>query len=328
MEVWDVIVVGAGAAGLAAARHAREQGASVLVVNKGLVGRTGATITSGGGVSVAGSTLAAMGLDADPSDTEEAFIRDMLKSGYWLCDQRLVESIVTGIGEELRFLMQRGVKPRLSKRAPGHSSGRGVGIPGPDMQKAMTVAALQSGAKFREDFFCAGLLQHDGAVVGVAGLDRRAGEAEAISGRAVVIATGGTTSNWRLLTAPEELTGDGHAMALNAGAELIEMEMLQFLPCCLVAPEIWRGIQFPWTIGPQAGVRAWLLNKYGERFLARWDPERMELATRDVVSAASAAEVYEGRGSPNGGVYLSWAHLPRDILDNFPNWAKGYKDWR
>jgi succinate dehydrogenase / fumarate reductase flavoprotein subunit/fumarate reductase (CoM/CoB) subunit A len=328
MDVWDVIVVGAGAAGLAAARHARQQGASVLVINKGLVGRTGATITSGGGVSVAGSTLAALGLDGDPSDTEEVFIRDMLKSGYWLCDQRLVESIVTGIGEELRFLMQRGVKPRLSKRAPGHSSGRGVGIPGPDMQKAMTTAALQSGAKFREDFFCTGLLQHDGAVVGVAGLDRRLGEAEAISARAVVIATGGTTSNWRLRTAPEELTGDGHAMALNAGAELIEMEMLQFLPCCLVAPEIWRGIQFPWTIGPQAGVRAWLLNKYGERFLTRWDPERMELATRDVVSAASAAEVYEGRGSPNGGVYLSWAHLPRDIIDNFQSWAKGYKDWR
>ena len=328
MDVWDVIVVGAGAAGLAAARHARQQGASVLVINKGLVGRTGATITSGGGVSVAGSTLAALGLDGDPSDTEEVFIRDMLKSGYWLCDQRLVESIVTGIGEELHFLMQRGVKPRLSKRAPGHSSGRGVGIPGPDMQRAMTTAALQSGAKFREDFFCTGLLQHDGAVVGVAGLDRRLGEAEAISARAVVIATGGTTSNWRLRTAPEELTGDGHAMALNAGAELIEMEMLQFLPCCLVAPEIWRGIQFPWTIGPQAGVRAWLLNKYGERFLARWDPERMELATRDVVSAASAAEVYEGRGSPNGGVYLSWAHLPRDIIDNFQSWAKGYKDWR
>jgi succinate dehydrogenase / fumarate reductase flavoprotein subunit/fumarate reductase (CoM/CoB) subunit A len=117
-------------------------------------------------------------------------------------------------------------------------------------------------------------------------------------------------------------------MALTAGAELIEMEMLQFLPCCLVAPEIWRGIQFPWTIGPQAGVRAWLLNKYGERFLGRWDPDRMELATRDVVSAASAAEVYEGRGSPNGGVYLSWAHLPRDIIDNFPQWARGYKDWR
>lgn len=328
MELWDVIVIGAGAAGLTAARHAREQGAKVLVVNKGLVGRTGATITSGGGVSVAGSTLAALGLDGDASDTKEAFMRDMLKSGYYLCDQRLVESIVTGVGEELKYLMNRGVKPRISKRAPGHSSGRGVSIPGPDMQRAVTSAAMHAGVQFREDFFSTGLLQHDGAVVGVAGLDRRTGTAEAIPARAVVIATGGTTSNWRLRTAPEELTGDGHAMALDAGAELIEMEMLQFLPCCLVAPEIWRGIQFPWTIGPQAGVRAHLLNKYGERFLARWDPERMELATRDVVSAASAAEVYEGRGSPHGGVYLSWAHLPRDIIDNFPSWAKGYKDWR
>ncbi len=319
---WDVVVVGAGAAGLVAAWHARQQGASVLVVNKGLVGRSGATITSGGGVSAAGTTLLALGLPGDASDTEEVFLRDTLAAGSWLNDQGLAEAMVSGVGSELKRLIEAGVKYRVTTKAPGHSSGRGVHIKGPDMQKAVTNQAVSAGVQFREDFQSTDLLKQDGAVVGVAGLDKRTGEAEAIFGHTVVLATGGTTSNWHLRTAPEELSGEGHAMALAAGAELIEMEMLQFLPCCLAAPALWRGLQFPWTLGPQGGLRAWLLNRYGERFMARWDPERMELATRDIVSAACAAEVVEGRGSPNGAVYLSWAHLPKDIIDNYVTWSK------
>ncbi|MDB5712937.1 MAG: putative Succinate dehydrogenase [Sphingomonadales bacterium] len=320
---WDVIVIGAGGAGLTAARHARNAGADVLVVNKGLVGRTGATITSGGGISAAGSTLVALGFDTDGADNEQHFIEDTICSGQFLSDQRLVQSMAEEVGRDLADLIAMGVRPRVTKRAPGHSSGRGASVAGPVMQKAVTGGAVKAGVRFREDFLSAGLLRDsDGAVVGVAGLDRRTGAVESISGRAVIIATGGTTSNWRVRTAPEELTGEGQSMALEAGAELIEAEMLQFLPCCVIAPEIWRGIQFPWTIGPQAGVRAWLLNRYGERFLQRWDPENIELATRDVVAAASAAEVAAGRGSPNGGVYLSWAHLPRDIIENMPLWSK------
>jgi succinate dehydrogenase/fumarate reductase flavoprotein subunit len=95
---------------------------------------------------------------------------------------------------------------------------------------------------------------------------------------------------------------------------------VQFLPCCLVEPPLWRGIQFPWIIGPQSGTRAWLLNRYGERFMARYDPERMEISTRDIVSIACVREVLEGRGGPSGGVFMSWAHLPRDILDFLPQW--------
>ena len=329
MEPWDVLVIGSGAAGLAAAFHARAEGASVLVVNKGAVGRTGSTITSGGGVSVAGETLIRLGLDGDARDTEELFLADTLRSGQFLSDQHLAHQMVTEIGDELKRLLDAGAVTRVSRRAPGHSSGRGVGIAGPEMQRVMTREATRVGVKYREDFQVVGPLLNDGQVVGVGGLDRRSGTAEAIEALTVVVASGGTTSNWHLKTSPEELTGDGHALALAAGAELIEMEMMQFLPCCLIAPEMWRGLQFPWILGPQSGVRAWLLNRYGERFLQHWDPVNMELATRDVVSAAMAAEVVAGRGSPNGGVYISWAHLPLDIIDNFPSISRAFTpDWR
>ena len=329
MRLWDVIVVGSGAAGLTAAWNARAAGAeAVLVLSKGFAGRAGATITSGGGVSVAGADVVGLGFPGHVEDSREAFVQDTIRAGSFLSEQHLVAAMAENVAVEVRRLMDQGTRVTFTPHAPGHSSGRGVNISGTEMQKAVLKSASTAGVAFREDFYAAGLLKGDGAVIGVGGLDRRSGRTEAIHGKAVVLATGGTTSNWRLRTAPEELNGDGHAMALEAGAELIEMEMMQFLPCCLVAPDMWRGLQFPWILGPQSGIRAWLLNKYGERFLARWDPDRMELATRDVVAAAMATEILEGRGSPNGGVYISWAHLPRDIVENFPAMSRNVSaDW-
>jgi len=329
MRQWDVIVVGSGAAGLTAARNAREAGAEeVLVLSKGFAGRAGATITSGGGVSIAGAEVIDLGFPGTPDDKVEHFIHDTIRSGSFLSEQHLVAAMAENVAVEVKALIEQGTRITSTPRAPGHSSGRGVNISGVEMQKAVLKSATGANVAFREDFYAAGLLKREGVVVGVGGLDRRTGETEPIFGKAVVLATGGTTSNWRLRTAPEELNGDGHAMALAAGAELIEMEMLQFLPCCLVAPDMWRGLQFPWILGPQSGIRAWLLNKYGERFLARWDADKMELATRDVVAAAMATEILEGRGSPNGGVYISWAHLPRDIIENFPAMSRNVSaDW-
>jgi len=329
MSHWDVIVVGSGAAGLTAAWNARDAGAEkVLVLSKGFAGRAGATITSGGGVSIAGSEVVGLGFPGSPDDTVEHFIHDTIRTGSFLSEQHQVAAMAENVAAEVKRLIDDGTRVTFTPRAPGHSSGRGVNISGPEMQKAVLKSAVKADVAFREDFYAAGLLKQDGAVVGVGGLDRRTGETEAIYGRSIILATGGTTSNWRLRTAPEELNGDGHAMALEAGAELIEMEMLQFLPCCLVSPDMWRGLQFPWILGPQSGIRAWVLNKYGERFLARWDAEKMELATRDVVAAAMATEILEGRGSPNGGVYISWAHLPRDIIKNFPSMSRNVSaDW-
>ena len=100
------------------------------------------------------------------------------------------------------------------------------------------------------------------------------------------LATGGGMMAYPIQTAPEELVGDGYAMAMRAGAHLIDMDMVQFLPCCLAAPPIWQGVQFPWMIGPQSGIQAWLLNRYGERFMEAADPARKEGSTRDIIALA------------------------------------------
>ncbi len=314
---WDVLVVGSGGAGLAAACRAAEGGASVLVVNKGVVGRSGATITSGGGISVAGQTLRdRFGFDADPADTEQVFFDDTWRAGRFLGTPSLIRTMVEDVGEQAAWILDLGVKPKVSKRAPGHSSGRGIHVSGVDLQRILLRAAVAQGVRFRERFQADEVVLDADGACGVAGLDRPSGEIESIAAKCVVLATGGLTSNWSLRTAPEELGGDGHAMALRAGAEVVDLEMLQFLPCCLLAPALWRGLQFPWIMGPQSGVIAWLLNRHGERFMARWDADNLELAPRDTVSAACAAEVFAGRGSPSGGVYLSWRHLPTNLIDD------------
>lgn len=219
-ERFDVIVVGSGGAGLNAAWHARAEGARVLLLNKGFAGRTGATVTTGGGISVAGESLIAQGLPGDAADREEVFLADTLRAGQFLGDQRLVEAMVTGIAPEVRRLVDLGAPVTFATRAPGHTSGRGVLVSGPDMQRALVREAVKAGVRFLENVQATGLLRDgDGRVVGLTALDRARSEALSLGAGAVVLATGGATSNWSLRTAPEELTGDGHAMALDAGAE-------------------------------------------------------------------------------------------------------------
>ena len=174
------------------------------------------------------------------------------------------------------------------------------------------------------------LLTRDGQVVGAVGLDLTRGEPVSFAAKAVVLGTGGGHNVFEYNTGPEELTGDGQAMALRAGAELINMEMTQFLPTTLVYPPLARGNLFPFLLGPQNALRMWLLNKYGERFMGKWDPERMEHTTRDLLAIGIMNEVVEGRGTQNGGVYMSFKHLPHNLIDDFARWgAKPFirKDW-
>ena len=261
-----------------------------------------------------------LGLDAEDDDSVEKFFEDTVRGGKFLNDQTLVAPMVEEVGPAVRELMDAGLRLSDPIRAPGHRHRRGVWGSGVDMLQILSRQAQARGVKFIEEFYTTDVVATADGVAGVVGIDLRRGDVLEIGAKAVILATGGGMMLYPFQTAPEELTGDGYWMALAAGAELIEMEMVQFLPCVLVAPPIWRGIQFPWLLGPQSGVRAWLLNRFGERFMARWDPENMEMATRDVISIASAKEILDGRGGPGGGIFLSWAHLPRNVLDFLPHW--------
>ncbi len=321
MKRIDVVVIGAGAAGLRAAAEAASAGLTVVVLNKGQVGRSGATVTVTGDISVDGRTMSRLlGLAGSEEDSEQAFFEDTIKGGAFLNHQSQVQTLVTEVGPEVKRLLDSGLKVSGIAHAPGHRFPRGVLVSGMQILQLLCNAAIAAGAKFRDEFYVTDIIRTDDGVAGVAGIDLRTGRVVCLETKAAIIAAGGGMMVYPFRTAPEELIGDGYRMALDAGADLIDMEMVQFLPCCLVNPPLWRGIQFPWIIGPQSSTRAWLLNRYGERFMARYDAERMEMATRDIVSIASVKEVLEGRGGPGGGVFLSWAHLPRDVLDFLPQW--------
>jgi len=321
MEGIDVLVVGSGAAGMLAAVVAAESGQRAVLVSKGQVARSGATATITGDCSVDGRTCVdLLGLNADRADTQDAFFEDTVQGGKFLNDQRLAEALVGDVGPLVKRMQDYGLRLGNPIRGPGHRTARGVWVSGIELMQGLRKRMIKFGVQVREEFFCTDLLLNDGVVAGVAGIDQRAGEVVALNAKAVVLATGGGMMIYPVQTAPEELTGDGHSMALRAGAELIDMEMVQFLPCTLVDPPIWRGIQFPWVLGPQSGIRAWLLNRFGERFMAKWDPVNMEFSTRDIISIACMKEVLEGRGGPKGGVFISWAHLPPEIIDFAAQW--------
>jgi succinate dehydrogenase/fumarate reductase flavoprotein subunit len=156
-------------------------------------------------------------------------------------------------------------------------------------------------------------LTEDGRVVGAVGIELTTGRFVVIQAKATVLCAGGAMRMYEHTTAPEELTGDGLAAAYRIGAELADMEFPMFLPYILIAPKAMDGVDYTYLLS--AYLESYALNRLGERYMARWDPVRFERTTRDVNSVAAMVEVIEGRGSPNGGTYLSLAHLPRNVLD-------------
>jgi len=314
----DVLVIGSEGAGARAAIDAFKGGAKVAMVSKGLFGRSGVTLMA------PFSCCVAFGHE-DPRDNPWVHYKDTIVGGHYLSDPKIVKVFTEKAPQKLLDLESFGAK--FEKRGdkfhqvimPGHSYPRAIYYDfctGFQFRAGLKREFNKTAIQLLEDVMALELIKTDGQVAACLCYDLRKGEYLVIRCKAVILATGG---NMELFyphsDASNDVTGDGIAMALRAGATLQDMEFSQFLPAGLVWPPGLIGMI--WVMELRYHLGAWLLNKEGQRFMAKYDPQRMELSTRDMVSRGIVLEILEGRGSPHGGVYMSVAHLPENVIEQF-----------
>ncbi len=319
----DLVIVGSEGAGATAVIEAARRGLEAIVVTKGNgVGRSGATITGEADLSVDGRSVHERFhiQGSDPADSKEQFFKDTVAGGKYLNQQDLVEAHVEDAPERLADLLSWGLKPLFVAKMSGHTYPRGVMVSAPEMIRIYRRKMRETGVKVLNNTMIQDLLVRDGRCAGVMGVDLLSGQLVAVQARATLLATGGGMMIYPISTAPEELTGDGTAMAFRAGAELADMEFPMFLPGCFPWPPAVRGVNSPFKLSSAGMVHGHLLNKHGERFMARWDPVKMERTTRDILAVAIWTEIMEGRGGPHGGVFVSLRHLPENLIQYILEW--------
>lgn len=315
----DIVIVGAGGAGMYAAISAKRQGADVLLLDKSMVGRGGATI-------MAQMTVAAAIGHQEP-DSWELHLQDTLAGGREINTAPLAELLCQGGPERILEAREMGVnwaadgdKIRLVT-APGHSRRRccyvDVLATGTGVTQGLTKELRRLQVRRASGIYITDVIKDgNGRVAGAAGFDVNTGEAVAIWAPAVVLACGGLTELYARNSASVNMTGDAYALALKAGAELIDMEMVQFFPIGHLAPRLIGLDPIMWDpFRYKLGGR--LLNGEGEEFLQRYSgvaDEGLYTATRDVATYAILKEVEAGRGTPSGGAFLDFRHLPFDQI--------------
>ena len=335
----DVLVIGAGGAGMRGAIAAAQAGRRVTVVCKSLLGKAH-TVMAEGGAAAALANVAGL-------DSWEAHFADTMKGGKLINNWRMAELHAKESPERILELERWGAVfdrtedglihqrpfgahtyPRLAHI--GDRTGLElirslqdalVHTPGVEVHMEVTVVRLllaagrvvgalaYARADGRQTVFK--LLKTDGRISGALAYRRADGSLLLYRCRALILASGGAGKMYRVTSNSWESTGDGTAMAYDAGAELRDMEMVQFHPTGMVWPAGVRGILVTEGVRGEGGV---LRNKDGERFMERYDHERMELSSRDVVARAINSEVAAGRGSPHGGAFLDITHRSPDFI--------------
>jgi len=309
----DVLVVGAGGAGLRAAIEALGQGASVGVVSKSLLGKAHTVMAEGG--------IAAAMANVDSADGWKPHFRDTMRGGKMLNNWRMAQLHAQEAPERVKELEQWGAlfdrteDGRILQRAfGGHTFRRLCHVgdrTGLEMIRTLQDRGVHMGFDVYMECTIVRLLTDGERVAGALAYWRETGRFVLFKAKSVVMATGGIGKAWPITSNSWEYTGDGMALAYEAGAELMDMEFVQFHPTGMVWPPGVQGILVTEAVRGEGGI---LRNKNGERFMERYDPKRMELSTRDVVARSIYTEVKEGRGTEHGGAYLDISHKPAEYV--------------
>ena len=309
----DVLVIGAGGAGLRAAIESLAQGASVGVVSKSLLGKAHTVMAEGG--------IAAAMANVDTQDDWRTHFRDTMRGGKMLNNWRMAQLHAQEAPERVRELEQWGAlfdrtaDGNILQRAfGGHTYKRLCHVgdrTGLEMIRTLQDRGVHMGFDVYMECTIVRLLTDDGRCAGAIGYWREQGRFVIFKAKSVVIATGGIGKAWPITSNSWEYTGDGMALAYEAGADLMDLEFVQFHPTGMVWPPGVQGLLVTEAVRGEGGI---LRNKMGERFMEKYDPKRMELSTRDVVARSIYTEVKEGRGTEHGGAYLDISHKPAEYV--------------
>ncbi|WP_329374877.1 FAD-binding protein [Streptomyces sp. NBC_01483] len=310
----SVLVVGTGRSGLRAAIEVAEAGVAVIAVGKRTADDTHPVMASGG-INAALATT-------DPADTWEQHAADTLQESCLLADPRTVLAVTRNAAQGIYDLERYGMRfdrqgdGRIAQRYFGAHTHRRTVFAGDhtglEVQRVLSERANQLSIPVLSSLYVTRLLVDDGTVFGAYGFDLVDGSRYLVHADAVILATGGHTRIWRRASSRrDENTGDSFRLAAEAGARLRDTELVQFHPSGLIKPENAAGTLLSEAARGEGGI---LLNNLGERFMMRYEPERMERSGRDRVARACYTEIKEGRGTQAGGVWLDLSHLPREMV--------------
>ncbi len=311
---FDVLVLGSGGAGLrAAVEAASEGGVSVAVIGKSLLGKAHTVMAEGGAAASIGNV--------DAPDSWQTHFYDTMKSGHYINNYRTVEVFAKEAPARVLELEQWGAvfdrtpEGLIMQRAfGGHSFRRLAHIgdrTGMELLRTMQYKAISMDIKVFQEVTITRLLMDGSRIAGAMGYYRSDGHFVLFKAKAIVLATGGWGKLYKVTSNSWESTGDGAAMAYRIGADLKDMEMVQFHPTGMVWPPGVAGLLVTEGVRGEGGI---LYNSEKERFMVRYDPERQELSTRDVVARSIFKEVQAGRGTPHGGAWLDISHKKAEFI--------------